>query len=204
MQSIKVILFLGLTVCLLCGCYAHSPSSLANAVRPQELAGKDWIELGQPGVEHRELDRFVGEWNVSISSRATPTQAPEVSQGRSNLVWVLDNRFIEEHFSGSIAGHSYMGRGFFGYENATRRYVNVWIESLATGVTLMYGSFDPAQQRFDFEGNVYEPLLGRLKAIKTRVSFISKDEFTMSMVEKTLAGDEFTSFELRYQRVGLG
>lgn len=204
MKSMRVILFSFLVVCLLCGCYAHSPSSMANAVQPQELGGKDWIQLGQPGPEHRELERFVGEWNVRISSRAAPTQEPEVSQGRSNLVWVLDNRFVEEHFTGSIASNSYTGRGFFGYEKATRRYVNMWIESLATGVTLMYGSFDAAQHIFYFEGNVYDPLLGRLKLIKTRVSFFSKDEFVMSMLEKTAAGEDFVSFELRYQRVGFG
>lgn len=203
MKSTSVMLFSFLVVCLVCGCNSHSPSSLAHAIRPQELKAKDWIELGQPGTEHRELERFVGDWNVRISSRATPTQDPEVSQGRSNIAWVLDNRFIEEHFTGSVAGHSYTGCGFFGYEKATRRYVNVWLESLATGVTLMYGSFDATQFIFHFEGTVYDPLLGRQKLIKTRVSFVSKDEFTMSMFEKTPAGEEFVSFDLGYRRVGL-
>jgi len=187
---------------ILCGCAAHSPSSLAKAVRPAEIVGKDWIALGQPGVEHRELERFVGEWDVRISSRSAPAQSPEVSQGRSSISWVLDNRFIEEHFSGAIAGASYTGRGFFGYENATRRYLNVWIESLATGVTVSYGTYDPEAGVFHFEGSLYDPLLGRLKLIKTRVSSLSKDEFTMAMLESTSAGEEFVAFELRYRRVG--
>jgi hypothetical protein len=185
---------------LLCGCSPQSPASLANAVRPEELAGKDWIGLGQPGEEHRELERFIGEWKVRISSRGSPTQEPMVSEGQSRISWVLGDRFVEEHFSGVIAGERYTGRGFFGYENATRRYVNVWLESLATGVTLAYGVYGPKEGAFQFEGSVYDPLIGGLKAVVTRITFTSKDAFTMAMIEQTPTGQDFVSFELVYQR----
>jgi hypothetical protein len=69
-------------------------------------------------------------------------------------------------------------------------------------VTVSYGTYDPDAGVFHFEGSLYDPLLGRLKLIKTRVSSLSKDEFTMSMLDNTSAGEEFVAFELRYRRVG--
>lgn len=200
-RSVANLVFIAVvSALLLCGCAVRSPQSLEKAVRPQDLNVDSWIALGHPSEEHKELERFVGEWRVRIASRGDPTQSPLISEGSSSISWVLGNRFVEEYFSGKLAEQPYEGRGFFGFDNTTRRYVSVWMESVATGVVLAYGLYRPEEQTFDFEGTVYDPLLGRTKQATTKIHFVSPDEFTIAFIEQTSAGVEFAAFELAYQR----
>ncbi len=191
---------LSLVSLALLGCSVRAPDSMHRAMQPRELTAQGWMALSQPGAAHKELERLVGEWRVSISLRSAPSQAPTVSAGRSKITWTLDNRFVEEEFIGELGGQRYQGRGFLGFDNATRRYVNVWFESLSTGATVTYGTYDSDKALFRFQGPVYDPALGRTKKVRIELQVNSADEFRLSFIERADSGVDFAAFESIYRR----
>jgi hypothetical protein len=185
---------------LLVGCAVREPDALVDSVRLSSLSVDQWIALGQPAEEHKMLDVFVGEWDVTISSRPTISAKPELSAGQSQMAWILDGRFVEERFSGEIAGKAYEGRGHLGFDNTTRRYFSLWIESLSTAPTLSWGRYNPDEHSFSFVAEVYDPMRGGMKRSYSRIIVHSQNLFTQSMVERSPQGEEFEAFELIYRR----
>jgi hypothetical protein len=191
---------LSLVALVVAGCAVREPDTLTDAVRLSALSVDQWVALGEPGDAHKVLQTFVGEWDVAISSRSSVTAKPEVSSGRSHFSWVLQGRFIEERFSGEVAGKGYDGLGYFGFDNATKRYSSLWLESLSTSPTLSWGVYNPENQSFSFVADVYDPLRARLKRSYSRIVVTSQDSFSLSMMERSSEGEEFVAFELQYKR----
>jgi hypothetical protein len=193
-------LLLPLATIVLAGCAVREPDALDQRVKLNALAVDEWMTLGKPGQEHNILAKFVGEWEVTISSRPTISATAELSAGRSQISQVLDGRFVEERFSGQVAGRPYEGRGYLGFDNTTRRYFSVWMESLSTAPTLSWGTYSPNEHLFSFVADVYDPLRGDTKRSYSKIVIHSPNLFTQSMIERSPEGEEFEAFGLIYKR----
>lgn len=190
-------LFVFVSILMVSGCAARGKT---DGVSPEHLTPNDWVSLGKPGSFHQILDGFVGTWDVHVSSWSDPKANPDVSVALSRSKWILGNRFLEERFDGSMAGQYYKGRGIMGYDAGARLFTSIWIDSLNTSMAISKGKFSPDSKTFELVGEVYDPLMGRMKETYTEIRLVSNDEYEINMIDNAPNGRKFRSLSLVYRR----
>jgi hypothetical protein len=170
-------------------------------VKPRNLKPEEFAALSQPGASHEILKNFVGEWNVDVVSWSAPDANPERSSARSSTSWILGYRYLREKYKGLEMGPRYEGLGFFGYDAGARVYSTVWMDSLNTSIATSKGVFNAETGTFAMKGEVYDPLLGRMKETRTLIQILSPDSYKITMVDRTARGKDYTSLQLTYNRI---
>ena len=170
------------------------------------------LKLNQPGAGHRRLDRMVGEWDtVSKFWMGGPGSEPTVNEGQATCRWILDGRYIEEVYQGSITmpdpakpGKTvtvpFAGRGTTGYDNYRKLYVSTWCDSMSTQMFISRGSWHPVEEKFHFYGEMDEPALdvtGRM--VKCVVTVVDEDRHLFEMYDLH-AGEDYKIMEIAYSR----
>ena len=182
------------------GCSLRGSPSAEDGVSARSLTPMEWATLSRPGPSHKLLEMFAGEWDSEISFRSGPNDERQVSSGASNIHWVLGNRFLQEDFEGEAAGEKFQGMGLMGYDNGARQFKMVWIDSLNTALAVSAGRYNPERNVFEMTSDVYDPLLGAVKTVKSVLHVKSPDKYEFSMVDTAPDGREFTSLEMVYTR----
>ena len=170
-------------------------------VKPRNLTAEEFAALSQPGASHEVLKNFVGEWNVDVVSWSAPDANPSRSSARSSSAWILGYRYVREKYKSLEMGPRYEGLGFLGYDAGARVYSSVWMDSLNTSIATSKGVYNPETAAFAMKGEVYDPLLGRMKETRTLIQVLSPDSYKITMVDRTARGEDFTSLQLTYNRI---
>lgn len=181
-------------------CAARLGAGDRDGVSAVGLTPGEWAALSKPGPSHRLLESFVGEWDVKLTFWSEPKSHGQSSIGHSQISWVLGNRFLQEQFSGTIAGEQYRGIGIMGYDNGSRRFKTVWADSLNTALTTSSGRFYPDTNTLVLESEVYDPLVSGVKTVQSKLQIESPNSYTFVMTDTSPEGKQFTSLEMRYQR----
>jgi hypothetical protein len=131
---------------------------------------------------------------------SSPNAKPETSTGTSSISWVLGQRFLQEKFSGTAGGDSFEGMGIMGYDNASKVFKTVWVDSLNTAMAMAAGRFFAERNTFELTSQLYDPLLSREKTVRSTIQFTSNDSYIFSMIDESPEGREFKSLEMEYTR----
>lgn len=182
------------------GCFASATRTADLPTSATPISPSAWIALSKPGPSHHLLDGFVGRWKTRISFRTDPAAPAQLSEGSSTIDWILGKRFIKEEFSGEVLGERFNGFGMTGYDNARQRFSNLWVDSMNTAMATALGTYDTENHRFDFIGEVYDPLQGSPKTNRSSLTIHSDDTFKFSMFEKAPDGTEYAALEIEYTR----
>ncbi|MEN9847094.1 MAG: hypothetical protein RIS36_2241 [Pseudomonadota bacterium] len=184
-------------------CAGCAPRSLEDmlGVKPRNLTPEQFAALNQPGASHEVLTTFVGEWNVDVLSRSSPDANPKRSSARSSASWVLGYRYVREKYKSLEMGPRYEGLGYLGYDAGAQVYSSVWMDSFNTSIATSRGVFNPETETFALKGEIYDPLLGRMKETRTLIQILSTDSYKITMVDRTARGKDFISLELTYNRI---
>lgn len=173
-----------------------------NATKSRRiLTAEHLVALNKPSKAHDILRRLVGDWHVEWRPAVDGNAVSELSGGFSQISAVMDGRFIEERFQGVLAGKPFQGLNFIGFNNAIGLYEGVWIDSMATGMTLTKGRFDQESDTIFFVGSVYNPVSGRSEHTRSKLVFIGKDAFSLFVKSAEDAKHNRVSLELRYNRM---
>jgi|GEM_PF-2570167 len=115
------------------GCAGSQPAAHRVGVAGEDRAGAR--SLGEPGPEHALLARLVGDWAVEMDF-----EGREPVRGTATNAWTLDGRFLETglHIP-DYHGRELRGRGISGYDRVRGAFVNVWMNSLSTQITVRTG-----------------------------------------------------------------
>lgn len=186
-----------LTVLTISAC---SFRSSRDGVSPVGLTPSAWAALSQPGASHRLLEIFQGEWDATITVRSGPGETAQVSTGRSSIHWILGKRFLQEDFKGKTAGEEFEGMGLLGYDNGARAFKMVWVDSLNTALSVSTGKYVPESNIFEMVSEVYDPLLGKEKTVRSTLQVTSDDSYRFVMEDTAPSGKKFISFEILYTR----
>lgn len=181
-----------------------SQANDTKGVTPSELTPSEWVALSKPGPSHRLLDLFVGEWDATITFWSGPRAEPQVSRGRSSVEWILGKRFIKEDFTGELAGEKFQGLGIMGFDNGSRRFSNVWMESTGTALVISHGKYLADTNSFEFSAEVYDPLIGKTKTTRSTITITSHDGYRVEVMDQDAKGESYKSFEAAYTRKGSG
>lgn len=170
---------------------------------PEEMAAMqaEWMRVASPGKHHKHLDYFVGNWKTKTSIwMAGPGSQPMVSEGSSEVKWVLGGRYTMDTHKGTMMGQPYEGIGFTGYDNYRNLYVGSWYSNMGTNVLTMAGSRHPETGIFTLYGEMDEPSLkvvGRTVKYVTRI--VDKNHYVFSIIDLH-ASDDYKVIEIEYTR----
>ncbi len=115
------------------------------------------MEWGATTEEHKLLKNMAGEWDCTTSfSMGGPE--PEESTGSSESRMVLGGRFVTTHFNmPDFMGMEFEGMGAAGYDKAKGKFVNVWMDNMNTGFTIMEGTYDEDTDTMTWTGDATVP-----------------------------------------------
>lgn len=171
---------------------------------------KKWLDTIEPGPQHKELAKNVGEWNTTARMWFMGPSGPATeTNGTSKITSVLDGCFImEEHDgkmmmpneSGGMAAVPYKGLGLTGYDKYRNVFISSWCSNLGTNMLTMEGSMPPGSNTRTMYGAMDEPMLNVVgRTVKYETKHINDDKF-MFTVYDLYAGPDYKVFEIEYNR----
>lgn len=149
-------------------------------------------EIPKPGPEHEKLKPMEGTWEATI-------QGPEgESKGVMNSKMGMGGLWMLDHFQGSFGGMKFEGRGATTYDPKKKKYVGVWIDSLATSPMLTEGNFD-AKGRMVMTSEGPGPD-GKIMKMTMVTEMKDRDNMTFTMTAPGPDGKEFQMMKISYKR----
>jgi hypothetical protein len=191
-----------------------TPAAPAKPAQPEakkpELPGgapsaemEAWIKAGQPGKEHKALEKFVGTWDAEVTTWMDPSAPPEKSTGTMVITSVLDGRWLREDFTGTFMQQPFTGIGYWGYDNIQKKYVSTWMDSMSTMVMTSTGTFDEKTQAFSHASECIQPDGTKCKG-RDVVKMTDNDHFVMEMYSTKPGEKETKCMEIKYTRKSAG
>jgi hypothetical protein len=123
-----------------------------------------WDKAAKPGPEHKALNVFEGTWNVE--GKDMMTQSAGKMTGTTEYAMVMGGRFLSINYDGRYQGKFMTGKGYLGYNNVSKQYEQVWMDSMTTGMSPMTGSMSKDGKSIILTGPMDDPMTG--SKIKTR------------------------------------
>lgn len=98
-------------------------------------------QYGCDSPESRQLDFWVGEWELSYRS------GDEVASSRNRITKVLDGCAILEEFNGP-PGTPLVGRSYSVFDRATRQWKQTWVDNTASYLDFTGGLLPDGRMHF--------------------------------------------------------
>ncbi len=157
--------------------------------------------MPKPTQEHAWLHKFTGEWTTQIETSMAPDQptmqcSGTLSSRQIGGFWVLNE------MKGDMGGSPMVGIQTIGYDEAKKKYVGTWVDSMTAFMWKYEGSVDPAGQTLtlqadgpSFKGD------GKLAKFQDIYEFKSDDEIIMTSRVLGDDGNWFTFMSGTIKRV---
>lgn len=159
---------------------------------------KKWQDYMTPGPVHQQFAKAVGNWKVVVTTFMGGQESK--SEGSASCEMLLGGRYLKSSFKGNMMGMPFEGMGLDAYDNATKEYINVWIDSFGTGVMNLKGKMDEKTKEIIYTGTIVDPMTGKDAMTKNVLKNIDDDHqlMVMYMIE---GGQEIKNMQLEYTRV---
>lgn len=160
---------------------------------------KAWIKANMPGSNHAYLlGNMLGTWNATSTMWLQPGAQPVTSEGTSVCTQQMTGRFVQMEHEGEMNNLPFRGLGYFGYNNATDQFENVWMDSSST--SMMFSTGSKSNNEITWRGQYVDPVTKQTKIGRSVTRFDSRDQMTFQMFETWTDGSEFKTLEIVYTR----
>ena len=163
-----------------------------------------WMKLTSPSEHHDKLQTFVGLWDVTSKFWMDPNAPPSVSAGTSEVIWILDGRFIQENYQSTIQmGENtvaFEGLGLLGYDNQKQQYVGTWADTMSTSLITLVGQFDSEGKIMTSVSQYICPMTGQPTKSRMVSTITNEDEHLFEIFQTGPDGQERKTIEIAYKR----
>ena len=194
--------------------FAQSPSPAASGVSsaggpPDAAMMQQMMEIGKLNENHKMLAELNGNWTYTVKFTPGPGMSPQESKGTAVRKSLMDGRFISMDVTGKMQmpgpdgkpkEMDFKGHGLEGYDNAKKKFVGTWVDSMGTGIMTSMGDWDPAAKMFTFTGE-YEAMPGMKEQFRETLKVPDKNHMQFEMFENQ-GGQESKVMEINYTRAG--
>lgn len=97
-------------------------------------------KLATPGIQHKLLEKLAGNWTTRTISWMEKGKPPTESSGTCTQRMILDGHYLQQEYASDMMGTPFTGINLIGYDNHTRKYVSIWIDSMSTGIYHFVGT----------------------------------------------------------------
>ena len=160
---------------------------------------KAWQESMTPGPMHEMLASRVGEWKAEVTMWMDPTQPPETSEAKTVCESILGGRYFKSTHTGMMMGMPFEGFELNGYDNVKKKFFNVWIDNMGTGIMVSEGTYDETSKILTFTGQMTDPM-GTDMNVREVITASDNDHSTFEMY-MDMDGKEMKTMEIKYTRI---
>lgn len=160
---------------------------------------KMWEDANKTGEHHKHLNTMAGDWTTAAKFWMAPGAPPETSAGTAKNTWVLDNRYLQQEYSGDMMGKPFRGMGHLAYNNGTQKYESTWLDSMSTGIMFSSGTCSADGKTMTFACTYTCPMRGEI-ASRQILRVVGPDQYVFEMHEPGPDGKEYKHGEITYNR----
>ncbi len=156
-------------------------------------------KAGTPGEPHKLLAKLEGNWITRSRGWMEPGKPPIESTGTCEQRLILDGRYLRQEYAGDMMGQPFTGINLLGYDNHTRKYESVWIDSVSTAIYYFEGDASADGKTITQECRYDDPVKGpSIWRTVTRFKDDDTEEFEMFLTPK--GGKEEKMMEMTISR----
>jgi hypothetical protein len=155
-----------------------------------------------PGEQHKMLSQYAGEWTYTMKSWMEPGAKTEESTGKTTAQMILGGRWLQQNIEGTAMGQPWEGLSYTGYNNLTKQYETIFLDSMGTGSMHGTGSYDKKTKTLADSGDFSCPLSDdKKREYRGEWKFVDKNNMTYTMYMPDLkTNKEFKMMEINYKR----
>ena len=159
-----------------------------------------YAKLAAPGEPHKQLASHAGSWTTKTKSWMEPDKPPMETAGACENTVLLEGRFLQQKCTGDMMGQPFTGIGVHGYDNATKKYVTTWIDSMGTGIFFMEGTESADGKTITLNGSHPDPMGGVMNH-RAVWKFVDPNTQIFEMYgTETKGSSEMKMMEITYKR----
>ncbi len=158
-------------------------------------------ELGTPGEQHELLAKMVGDWTYTQKMWMAPEAPPMETTGTMTAESMLDGRFVKATWSSTVMGQPFTGIGINGYDNMTKQFTNVWMDSMMTSIMMFTGQCaDDSCAVIEMSTPFTDPMTGTEMNMRMVSTWTGDDSFEVAGYVIDPDGNEQRNMELAVSR----
>ncbi|MDX1947540.1 MAG: DUF1579 domain-containing protein [Pirellulaceae bacterium] len=152
-------------------------------------------EFPKPGPEHAMLKQLEGTWDCVMTMHGSPAPLNAVATYKMELggLWLASD------FKCDSPAFKFQGRGLDSYDQASKKYVSVWVDSMVTSPMMLTGTYDEATKKLTMTGEAPGPS-GKPEKVKTVSLMKDADHMTFQFFMIGEGGTETQAFSIEYTR----
>jgi hypothetical protein len=177
-----------------------NPDKAAAAQPDMQDMMQQMQALLKPGPNHKFFEKWVGAWDTTTKITGMPGAQGMEYKGRSEFKWLIDGRWLEEHYDGQMMGMPMQGFGLSTYDNYNKQFVGLWLDSFNTGPINFTGGLDQTGKVLTMFGKMDEPSTGEHgKTVRFQTTVVDDDTHVLT-IDEVQFGKPFTVVEVTYKR----
>jgi hypothetical protein len=116
-------------------------------------------KVGTPGEPHKLLAKLEGSWTTRTRGWLEGKPAME-STGTCEQKLVLGGHYLQQDYTGDMMGMPFSGINLLGYNNYTKKYESVWLDSMSTAIYFFVGKGSRDGRTITQECSYVDPVRG--------------------------------------------
>ena len=158
-----------------------------------------YAKFGRPGAQHKMLESMAGSWETKVKTWPEPGMPPMESTGSSQAKMIMGGRFLQEEFKGEMMGTPFGGLGITGYDNHSKKFESIWLDSSSTSILLFMGPASQDNKTIIMDCSHDDAVRGPMKW-RSITRFIDANKHIFEMYNTVQSGKEVKSMEITYTR----
>jgi hypothetical protein len=160
---------------------------------------KIYQKVGTPGAPHKRLANLAGTWITKTTTWMEPGNPPKESTGTCKQKMLLEGRYLQQEYTGKMMGSSFKGINVIGYDNYTKKYVSIWVDSMSTGIYFFEGTASPNGKTITQESRYDDPVRGPM-TWRSVSKIVNVDTMAYEMYVTAKGGKEEKMMEMTLTR----
>ncbi len=188
---------------------ATSPVAAPSGQPNEAEMMKQMTELAKLNENHKMLTDLNGTWDYTVKMwmNPDPNAKPQESKGVAVRKSLMDGRFIVMDVTGKMQmpgpdgkmkDVTFKGQGTEGYDNAKKKFVGTWMDSMGTGIMYSEGDYDAATKAFTYHSE-FEMMPGMKMKVREVMKVTDKNHMSFEWYEDH-GGKEAKTMEINYTR----
>ena len=176
-----------------------SPERSQDPAEMEKLFMEAMEKYAMPAEQHAELAKREGEWSADLKMWQAPDMPPEIMSGHTTFKMIMDGRYLLQEYTGTYNGMPFKGAGLTAYDRIKKKYINIWLDSMGTGI--MYSEGRMKDGVVTYKGKMPDMMLGKYVPSRSTERDIDENTLVMKMFTPGPDEKEFQTMEITYKRI---
>jgi hypothetical protein len=157
-------------------------------------------QMAQPGPEHEAMKQLAGEWEGTVQIQMPGMPEPATSAVTESVRLDHGGLWLISRFEGSMMGAPYSGQSIMGYDQAQKKYVEVWVDSFRSEIQQIEGSYDAGTRTWTKSLQSKHPVTGEPIVERHTQRVVDADHVVYEMALPGPDGDYLTYMKVDLTR----